>query len=213
MSSPQVPRSIPEAYKLPVNRLPIPLSMTSADRRKVTAGANAARAVGMFTLADTFALGKDRMKEPVSRPVRVPDVAITLFQTVAEACVEREIPQNSVPPEQWLALYEDFRNASAATLLPATSPDYHFPTYASLDFGYGETTIGTFLRPDFADIVITGVRDHMAASIPPSPYNQTKRIIEATTHVDGLIVFREDVVLPAVTQFDQARAAGQPPQL
>lgn len=199
MTLPHPPHHLPESYQLEISRDAFFEHTDRENQGKMTAAINAARSVGIFICADLLSLGKDQMNEVVVHR-RVPKAALKLFYGTVETLIECEIPQARVPQTEWPKLYEDILDASIANLLPAHGPDYNFPTYRTLDFGQGSTTIGTFLQPRFEEFAVSSVQAH-ASHMLRSPSAQLRQITELSAHIDGLISFREEVVIPAVRQF------------
>lgn len=206
MSLPNPRYQIPESYRLEIDRDTF-IGLTDTDprnRTKVTMAVNAARSVGIFTCADLLSLGKNQLQEVAThRPI--PKTALALLYSIVEPLVECEIPQERAPQSEWPKLYDNILDASIANLLPARGPDYNFPTYRTLDFGQGHTTIGTFLRPEFEASAVSGVQIY-APGAPQSPPAQLRQIVELSARIDGLLSFREEVVIPLVRQFSQGQA-------
>ncbi len=203
MSRPESSRTVPEEYSFTVDKNLFPGKAGGS----ISLALNAVRQAGALTCGDVFAFGMRRIREGIAPGRRQfgPGGEKVLRLAVAQV-IEREIPEDQAQPDEWPDLYPQLADASAGVLLPVNTPDYSFQHYSELDLGIGPVTVGTLADEKFESLLIRRAKE-MVVSASPVRFGQPDPVRQLSRFVDGMLAFREEVVLPAAEQFNAQVAA------
>jgi len=159
------------------------------------------RQAGGLTCGDVFALGMMRIREGIAPGRRFGPMSEAALRLAISSVIKEEIPEAQATLTELPNFYDKLEDASVGVLLPAAGPAYSYDHYHELDFRDGPLTVGDFADEGFeARLVSCGQMTIMSEG--PIGLGKPDHVLQTSQHIDGLLEFRTEAVLPATQQFN-----------